>query len=113
MIGTLSRYSDLAAAIPVQRTLEPDAGLLARIEALLPDAHRLPIATSAHVGGGDCDVEAMEGFGVLRAAAAARVPAIEVRAISNMVEDEDRALWDFPAGLRAVAAAGRAAVGGL
>lgn len=113
VIGTRSDYSDLAAAIPVERTLAPDADLLARVEVLLPDAHRLPIATSAHVGGGDCDVEAMEGFGVLRAAAEAGVPAIELRAISNMVEEADRAKWDFPSGLRAVAEAGRVVLAGL
>jgi len=113
VIGTLSRYSDLAAAVPTVRTIEPDAALLARVGALLPDAHRLPIATSAHVGGGDCDVEAMEGFGVLRAAAEAGVPALELRAISNMVEEEDRANWDFPAGLRAIAEAVRVVLAGL
>lgn len=113
VIGTLSRYSDLAAAVPTVRTIEPDAALLARVGALLPDAHRLPIATSAHVGGGDCDVEAMEGFGVLRAAAEAGIPALELRAISNMVEEEDRANWDFPAGLRAIAEAGRVVLAGL
>ena len=113
VIGTRSVYSDLAAAVPTVRTIEPDVELLARVELLLPDAHRLPIATSAYVGGGDCDVEAMEGFGVLRAAAEAGVPALELRAISNMVEEEDRANWDFPAGLRAVAEAGRVVLAGL
>jgi nucleoside phosphorylase len=113
VIGTLSQYSDLAAAVPTTRTIEPDADLLERIGVLLPDAHRLPIATSAYVGGGDCDVEAMEGFGVLRAAAEAGIPAIELRAISNVVEEEDRANWDFPAGLRAVAEAGRVVLVGL
>lgn len=113
VIGTRSRYSDLAAAVPTEREIDPDADLLARVTPLLPGAHRLPIATSARVGGGDCDVEAMEGFGVLRAAAEAGVPALELRAISNMVEDEDRALWDFPAGLRAIAEAGRVVLAGL
>lgn len=113
VIGTRSSYSDLVVPIPVVRTLEPDAHLLARVGALLPAAQRLPIATSATVGGGDCDVEAMEGFGVLRAAELAGVPAIEVRAISNVVEEEDRALWDFPAGLRAIAEAGRVVLAGL
>ena len=80
---------------------------------LLPAAHRLPIATTAHVGGGDCDVEAMEGFGVLRAAVEAGIPAIELRAISNMVEETDRTNWDFPGGLRAVAEAGRVVLAGL
>jgi nucleoside phosphorylase len=113
VIGTLSQYSDLAAAVPTERTMEPDTDLLTRVSVLLPDAHRLPIATSAHVGGGDCAVEAMEGFGVLRAAAEAGIPAIELRTISNMVEEEDRANWDFPAGLRAVAEAGRVVLAGL
>jgi nucleoside phosphorylase len=113
VLGTSSQYSDLAAAVPTVRTLEPNAALLERVGLLLPDAHRLPIATSAHVGGGDCDVEAMEGFGVLRAAAEAGIPALELRAISNMVEEADRAKWDFAAGLRAVAEAGRVVLAGL
>ena len=51
------------------------------------------------------DVESMEGFSVLRAAAVARVPALEVRGISNYVGDRARAEWDFAAGARATAAA--------
>jgi nucleoside phosphorylase len=47
-------------------------------------------------------VEAMEGFGVLRAAALAGVPAVEVRAVSNEVGEEDRARWDVPAALGAL-----------
>ena len=38
-------------------------------------------------------VEAMEGFGVLRAAALAGVPAVEVRAISNEIGEPDRRRW--------------------
>ena len=55
----------------------------------------LPIGTSAAVGGvrGDARVEAMEGFGVLRAAWLAGVPAVEVRAISNEIGEADRAKW--------------------
>ena len=113
VIGTLSQYSDLAAAVPTVRTLEPDPVLFDRVSLLLPAAHRLPIATTAHGGGGDCDVEAMEGFGVLRAAVEAGIPAIELRAISNMVEETDRTNWDFPGGLRAVAEAGRVVLAGL
>ena len=37
----------------------------------------------------------MEGFAVLRAAALAGIPALEVRVISNAIEDADRALWRF------------------
>jgi futalosine hydrolase len=50
-------------------------------------------------------VEAMEGFGVLRAAALARVPAVEVRAISNAVGEEDRSRWDVAGALAALGAA--------
>ena len=64
----------------------PDPALLAAARRLLPEAHVLPIATTGRVGGGTaCEVEAMEGFGVLRAAARAGVPALEVRAVSNAV----------------------------
>ncbi|HET6358222.1 futalosine hydrolase [Streptomyces sp.] len=37
--------------------------------------------------------EAMEGFGVAEAAAAHRVPVLEIRAISNRVGPRDRAAW--------------------
>jgi futalosine hydrolase len=37
----------------------------------------------------------MEGFGVLRAAALADVPAVELRAISNAIGEPDRAKWRF------------------
>jgi futalosine hydrolase len=46
-------------------------------------------------------VESMEGFAVLRAAALAAVPAIEVRGISNLVGDRAASGWDLRAGIRA------------
>jgi futalosine hydrolase len=52
-----------------------------------------------------CDVESMEGFSVLRAAAVARIPALQVRGISNYVGDRARSEWNFAAGARAVAVA--------
>lgn len=52
-----------------------------------------------------CDVESMEGFSVLRAAAFAHIPALEVRGISNYVGDRARSEWNFAAGARAVAVA--------
>ena len=51
------------------------------------------------------DVESMEGFAVLRAAALAAVPALEVRGISNYVGDRAEAQWDFGAGARATVSA--------
>jgi hypothetical protein len=72
----------------------PDASLLASARRALPEAHVLPIATSARVGGGTAgEVEAMEGFGVLRAAALAGIPAVELRAVSNAVGEADRTRW--------------------
>jgi futalosine hydrolase len=56
----------------------------------------LPIATADRVGAATgFDVEAMEGFGVLRACALAGVPAVELRAISNAPGEADRSKWRF------------------
>ena len=74
----------------------PTRGLVAAMRGALPDAPALSVHTSAAVGAaGDTGstgplVEAMEGFGVLRAAALAGVPAVEVRAISNEIGEPDR-----------------------
>jgi futalosine hydrolase len=46
--------------------------------------------------------EAMEGFGVAEAAAAHRVPVLEVRAVSNAVGPRDRAAWRIGAALTAL-----------
>jgi nucleoside phosphorylase len=73
---------------------------------MLPDAPRLAVGTSGRVGGtSGTDVEAMEGFGVLRAAQRAGVPAVEVRAISNDIEETDRARWHLDAAFAAITAA--------
>jgi futalosine hydrolase len=110
VIGSEARYcdirGDLAARIPRVERVEPAARLLEAARAALPEALVRPIGTTAHVGRGvDCDVEAMEGFGVLRAAALAGVPAVEVRAISNAVDEPDRARWRFDDAFAALAAA--------
>jgi futalosine hydrolase len=99
VIGSESVYCDAidpSSALPRLERLEPDAALLARVRAALPEAQVLPIATSGRVGGGTaCEVEAMEGFGVLRACALAGVPAVELRAISNAPGEADRGAWRF------------------
>ncbi len=46
-------------------------------------------------------VESMEGFAVLRAAAAAGVRAVELRGVSNRVGDRARSGWDIRSGIRA------------
>jgi hypothetical protein len=90
----------------VAASLEPDAGLLERARRALPEAQVQPIGTSARVGGtSGCAVEAMEGFAVLRAAALAGVPALELRAIANEIEEPDRGRWRFDDALAALGAA--------
>lgn len=94
VLGSEAVYCDAAGPLVPARAL-PDAALLARLRGAFPDAHVLPIGTSARVGGGSLEVEAMEGFGVLRAAELAGVPAVEARVVSNALGEEDRALWRF------------------
>jgi nucleoside phosphorylase len=111
VVGTESRYDDIEAAWPVVDRASPDARLVEAALGALPDAHPLPIHTSARVGPRrDAEahgplVEAMEGFGVLRAAADAGVPAVEVRAVSNELGEEDRTRWQVPAALDLLGAA--------
>ena len=95
VVGDEAVYCDLSAAFPVVDRAAADRRLLAVAQLVLAEAHVLAIGTSAAVGGagGDMRVEAMEGFGVLRAAALAGVPAIEIRAISNEIGEPDRARW--------------------
>jgi nucleoside phosphorylase len=102
VLGAESVYSDGAGRL-VSSRLEPDTGLLARARDVLPEARMLVIGTSARVGGtSGCDVEGMEGFAVLRAAALAGVPAVELRAISNEIEEADRTRWQFDDALAAL-----------
>jgi futalosine hydrolase len=103
VLGSESVYEDARGPLVPSR-VEPDAELLARTRAALPDVHVLPIGTSAHVGGTSaCEVEAMEGFAVLRACALAGVPAVELRAVSNAIDEPDRSKWRFDDALAALA----------
>jgi nucleoside phosphorylase len=99
VLGSESVYCDVidpSSPLPRVERIEPDAALLARVRDALPEALLLPIGTSGRLGGGTaCDVEAMEGFGVLRACALAGVPAVELRAISNAPDEADRDAWRF------------------
>jgi nucleoside phosphorylase len=91
--------------------------LVSAAQRVLPLATTMAIGTSAWVGGTAVEasaqggmipavqVEAMEGFAVLRAAAIAGTPAIEVRAISNEIEETDRARWQFDTAFDAIIAA--------
>jgi futalosine hydrolase len=97
VIGSEAFYcdiSDAASTIPRVERAYPAQELVECARRALPDARLLPITTCGRVGGGgSCEVEAMEGFAVLRAAELAGVPAVEVRVVSNRPEDADRGLW--------------------
>jgi futalosine hydrolase len=104
VLGSEAVYEDIQAAIPVVSHADPDAALLGRARDALPEAHVLPIGTSARVGAvAGCDIEGMEGFGVLRACALAGVPAVELRAVSNAIGQGDRARWRVDEALAALA----------
>lgn len=108
VVGTEAVYRDLSAEWPVVDRVTPDAGLVECIRRALPAASAAPIHTSAAVGGSrDIAspgplVEAMEGFGVLRAAERAGVPAVEVRVVSNEIGEEDRSRWQLGVALDAL-----------
>jgi futalosine hydrolase len=109
VLGSEAVYCDVidpGSRMPRVERVRPEAALLERIRAALPEVRVLPIATCGKVGGGTgFDVEAMEGFGVLRACELAGVPAVELRAVSNSPEEADRTRWRFDEAFAALAAA--------
>lgn len=106
VVGADARYSDLGVGPEwAPGVVTPAPRLVQAVAGVLPDAPVLRIGTSGRVGGTHgCDVEAMEGFAVLRAAQVAGIPAVEVRAISNAIEEHDRAQWDIAGALAALVA---------
>jgi futalosine hydrolase len=60
-------------------------------------------ATAARLRESGAQIESMEGFAVLRAAALAAVKAVEVRGISNIVAERSRSQWNFDAGTAGLA----------
>ena len=109
VLGSEAVYCDVidpGSTIPRVERARPDSALLERARALLPEAHVLPIATVGKIGAGTgFDLEAMEGFGVLRACELAGVPAVELRAISNSPDEPDRTRWRFDEAFAALAGA--------
>ena len=107
VVGSESIYCDLN--VPERfapHRLLPHAPLVDAACRALPSAIRRAIGTSGRVGHTTgCVIEAMEGFAVLRAAALAGVPAVEVRAISNAIEEVDRSRWSFDEACAAIVAA--------
>ena len=116
-LGSEAVYCDVldpASVLPRVERVSADGVLLDRARLALPDAHVVPIATAGRVGGGSgCEVEAMEGFAVLRAAQLAGVPALEVRSVSNAVAEADRGRWWIDDALAALEDALRRLLEGL
>ena len=115
VVGTESLYCDLGVPeVFAPRRIPTPEVLVAAACRAVPTAHRHVIGTSGRVGhSADCAIEAMEGFAVLRAAALAGVPAIEVRVIANAIEESDRAKWQFAEAFATVRAITPALVQGL
>lgn len=106
VVGSEAVYEDLFTVRKLAPTsVLPDQRLVDAVTAALPSAHVMPIGTKGKVGGASgCQVEAMEGFAVLRAAGLAGVPAVEVRSVSNVVDD-DHATWRLDEAIAALGAA--------
>jgi nucleoside phosphorylase len=106
VLGSESVYCDVLdprARVPRVERVAADPALLDIARRALPHASVMPIGTTGRVGGGAaCEIEAMEGFGVLRAAERAGVPAVELRSISNAVADRDRGQWRIDEALGAL-----------
>lgn len=94
-------------------TVPVDERLLEKLSEVFPIG---PIATVATCSGTDAAArevvrrtsalaEAMEGAAVVHAARRLRVPAIELRVISNMTGDRARQTWDLERGIEALGAA--------
>ena len=106
VIGSEAVYEDVLVGGLVPARVHPDPRLVDAAQRALPEGRVLPIGTSARVGGtSECEVEAMEGFAVLRAAKLAGVPAVEVRAVSNEIDESDRERWRIDDALAALEAA--------
>jgi futalosine hydrolase len=102
--GTPDGYLSVDALGFGRSVHHPPAELSARLAKTL-DAVYAPVLTVSTVTGTAARAaeltarhpraaaEAMEGFGVAEAAAAHRVPVVEIRAVSNAVGPRDRAAW--------------------
>lgn len=113
VLGTEAVYCDAAGPLVPALAL-PDPDLLDRVHAALPEVLLRPIGTSARVGGSHTvEVEAMEGFAVLRACELAGVPAVELRVVANEIDEPDRGRWRFEEAFAKLAETLPRAVAGL
>ena len=106
VIGSEAVYCDADDPRWIELRAAADPGLVEAARRAIPAARIAPIGTTARVGASSgCDVEAMEGYAVLRAAALAGIPAVEVRVLSNAIAEPDRARWRLDDAKAALAAA--------
>jgi futalosine hydrolase len=84
---------DLTAASGARR------GTVLTVSTVTGTADRAALLRARHPG---ALAEAMEGFGVAEAAAAAGLPVVEIRAVSNPVGPRDRAAWRIADALAAL-----------
>jgi len=83
----------------VHRRTGARAGAVLTVSTVTGSRHRADELLAAHP---DAVAEAMEGFGCYRAAAAAGVPFLELRAIANPVGPRDRESWRIADALTAL-----------
>ena len=97
VIGSEAYYTDIVDVGSLMPKVERAYPAPELVEAARRDAPPAPpLQQRPRVGGGgECHVEAMEGFSVLRSAELAGVPAVEVRTISNRPAESNRALWQI------------------
>jgi len=106
VVGSEAVYCDADDPRWIELRVEPDERLVEGALRAVPAARLAPIGTTARVGGSTgCEVEAMEGYAVLRASALAAVPAVEVRVVANAIGEADRSRWQLDEARIALAAA--------
>lgn len=88
--GTVTHRPPEALVRAIAAAARARTGTVLTVSTVTGTAARADALRARHPG---ALAEAMEGFGVAEAAAAHRVPVLEVRAVSNPVGPRDRAAW--------------------
>jgi futalosine hydrolase len=100
--GTSEHRPPAALSRSLAQALGAAYGPVLTVSTVTGTADRAGQLTARHPG---AVAEAMEGFGVAEAAAAAGVPVVEIRAVSNAVGPRDRAAWRIGEALAALTTA--------
>ncbi|WP_369358158.1 futalosine hydrolase [Streptomyces sp. cg2] len=108
--GTTAHLPDPALVAALVRATGGAAGPVVTVSTVTGSAARAAELARRHPG---VLAEAMEGFGVAEAAAAHRLPVLEIRTISNAVGPRDRAAWRIGPALAALTDAFRMFPGAL